>query len=29
MKNNTTVKHVDLDEVKELEKRFLSLKEHL
>lgn len=29
MKHNATVKHIDLDEVKELEKRFLNLKEHL
>lgn len=29
MKNDATAKHIDLDEVKELKKRFLSLKEHL
>ena len=29
MKNDATTTHIDLDEVKELRKRFLSLKEHL
>jgi len=29
MKDGAAAKHIDPDEVKELKKRFLSLKEHL
>ncbi len=29
MKDGATTKHIDPDEVKELKKRFLNLKEHL